>query len=98
MSRLTTAATVYQDTAAVVQVTYQTLTDTLNLTVLNTLPDNFSTYAADGIDDDWQVLYFGLGNPNAGPLIDPDYDGQNNLFEFTAGVAVGIRPSELPQK
>jgi len=86
-SGLVTAAAVYQDTAAIVQGTYQTLTDTLNLTVLNSAPDNFGTYAADGIDDDWQVLYFNLPpNPNAAPGADPDFDGQDNLFEFTAGV------------
>ena len=40
-SGLATAAAVYQDTAAVARGTYQTFTATLNLTVLNTLPDNF---------------------------------------------------------
>ncbi len=86
-SGLVTAAAVYQDTAATVQGTYQTLTDTLNLTVLNSAPDNFGTYAADGIDDDWQVLYFNLPpNANAAPGADPDFDGQDNTFEFMAGV------------
>ncbi len=84
---LATAAAVYQDTAAVVQGTYQGLTDSLTLTVLNTLPDNFGGYASDGLDDDWQVLHFNLPpNPNAAPGADPDFDGQNNLFEFTSGV------------
>ncbi len=84
---LATATTVYEDTAAVVQGAYQAFTDTLNLTVLNTLPDNFSTYAADGIDDDWQVLHFNLPpNANAAPGADPDHDGQDNLLEFFAGV------------
>jgi hypothetical protein len=84
---LATAATVYQDRAAIARGTYQSLTDTITLTVLNTLPDNFGTYAADGIDDDWQVQYFGLPpNANAAPNVDPDFDGQNNLFEFTAGL------------
>lgn len=86
-SGLATAAAVYQDSAAVVQGTYQSLTDTLNLTVLNALPDNFSTFAADGIDDDWQVLHFNLPpNANAAPGADPDHDGQDNFFEFIAGV------------
>lgn len=84
---LAAADTVYQDTAAVAQGTYQSLTDTLTLTVLDTFPDNFGTYAADAIADDWQVQYFGLPpNALAGPAADPDYDGQDNLFEFTAGV------------
>lgn len=84
---LATAAAVYQDSAAIAQGTYQSLTDTITLTVLNTLPDNFGSYAADGIHDDWQVQYFGLPpNSNAAPTFDPDFDGQNNLFEFTAGI------------
>lgn len=86
-SGLATAAAVYQNSPAVAQGTYQTFTDTLSLTVLNTQPDNFGSYAADGIDDDWQVLYFDQPpNANAGPLADPDRDGQNNLFEFIAGI------------
>lgn len=86
-SGLATAATVYQDTAAIAQGTYQSLTDTITLTVLNPLLDNFGSYAADAIEDDWQVLYFGLPpNASAAPAADPDFDGQNNLFEFTAGI------------
>jgi hypothetical protein len=86
-SGLATAAAVYQDTAAIAQGTYQSLTDTVTLTILNTQPDNFGTYAADAINDIWQVQYFGLPpNANAAPSADPDFDGQNNLFEFTAGI------------
>lgn len=81
---LATAAAVYQDTAAVARGTYETFTATLNLTVLNILPDNFETYAGDGLPDDWQVQYFGINHPLAGPLLDPDGDGQDNLFEYHA--------------
>lgn len=81
---LATAAAVYQDTGAVARGAYQTFTATVNLTVLNILPDNFDTYASDGIPDDWQVLYFGIGNPQAGPLLDPDGDGWDNRFEYNA--------------
>ena len=81
---LATATAVYQDTAAGVRGTYQTFISTLTLTVLNVLSDNFETYAGDGIPDEWQVLHFGINNPNAGPLRDPDSDGQNNLFEYNA--------------
>lgn len=83
---LATAAAVFQNSPAVAQGSYQTFTDTLALTVFNNLPDNYGSYAADGIDDDWQVQYFGLNNANAAPTVDPDHDGQNNLFEFTTGV------------
>jgi hypothetical protein len=81
---LATAAAVYQDTVAVVRGTYETFTATANLTVLNILPDNFEIYAGDGLPDDWQVFYFGVNNPAAGPLLDPDDDGQDNLFEYNA--------------
>ena len=83
---LVTAGIVYQDTLATAQGIHAGTTGTLGLTVLNSLPDNFGAYAGDGLGDDWQVQYFGLGNPNAAPLLDPDHDGHNNRFEFTAGI------------
>jgi len=83
---LATAAAVYQDTAATVQGSLGGLTGMLNLTVLETVADNFGTYAADGISDDWQFQYFGSDNANAAPQLDPDFDGHSNLFEFTAGL------------
>ncbi len=81
---LATAAAVYQETAAVARGTYQTFTATLGLTIVNVLPDNFGIYAGDGIPDDWQVHFFGVNNPEAGPLRDPDLDGWHNLFEYNA--------------
>jgi hypothetical protein len=81
---LATAAPVYQDTTATARANYQSFTTTLNLTVLDANPDNFGSYAGDGISDDWQVQYFGINNPAAGPLQDPDGDGYNNLFEYNA--------------
>jgi hypothetical protein len=83
-SGLATTAAVYQDTAAVARGTYQAFTATLSLTVLNILPDNFNTYAGDGLPDDWQVQYFGVDHPMAGPQLDPDGDGWDNLFEYNA--------------
>ena len=83
---LATAATVYQNTAASAQGAFAGLTGQLTLTVLNILPDNFGSYSGDGLDDSWQIQYFGLDNPLAAPLIDPDGDGQDNRFEFTAGL------------
>lgn len=83
---LATAGPVYEDTAATAQGIHAGFTGTLGLTVLDSLPDNFGSYAGDGLGDDWQVLYFGLGNLLAGPLLDPDGDSQNNAFEFTAGL------------
>ncbi len=85
-SGLATAATVYQNTAATAQGSYAGASGTLGLTVLDSIPDNFGSYAADGVGDDWQFQSFGLSNPLAAPLLDPDGDGQNNRFEFTAGL------------
>ncbi len=84
---LATAGIVYQHTAASVRGTYLGDLSPFNLTVLNAGLDDFESYAGDGIDDDWQVLYFGLPpNPLAGPLLDPDGDGQSNVFEWIAGL------------
>lgn len=83
---LATAGVVYQNTAATVRGTLGGLSGNLLLTVNETIADNFGTYAGDGLSDDWQVQFFGVGNPLATPLADPDHDGQNNLFEFTAGL------------
>ena len=85
-SGLGTAGIVYQNTSATAQGIYLGQTGTLGLTVVNTLPDNFGTYAGDGLEDGWQVGYFGLDNSLAAPAADPDGDGQTNLFEFTAGL------------
>lgn len=85
-SGLATAGNVYQNTAATAQGSFGGNTSTLGLTVIDTIPDNFGSYAADGLGDDWQVQFFGQNNPNAGPALDPDLDGHNNMFEFTAGI------------
>jgi hypothetical protein len=83
---IATAGTVYQNTGATAAGTYGSFADSVLLDVLNVGSDNFGTYAGDGIDDDWQVLYFGEDNPAAGPARDSDGDHQDNLFEFTAGL------------
>ena len=85
-SGFATAGAVFQNTSATVRGTFGGFTGSLNLTVLDSIPDNFGSYAGDGIDDGWQVQYFGQNNPLAAPALDPDGDGQTNLFEFTAGL------------
>ena len=80
------AGVVYQDTPADTQGSWLGLDGTLTLTVLDSDPDNFGSYAGDEIDDDWQVSFFGLDNPDAAPGIDPDGDEQDNIFEFLAKV------------
>ena len=82
-----TAGAVYQNTAASMQGTFGGFTGPLNLTVLDSIPDNFGSYAGDGVGDDWQVQYFGLPpNANAGPNADFDGTGQTNLFKYIAGL------------
>jgi hypothetical protein len=81
---LATATNVYQDTPATVRGASGGRSNTLGLLVINTGIDDFASYASDGIDDAWQVLHFGLNNPNAGPGFDPDGDGQTNYFEYVA--------------
>lgn len=84
---LVTAGNVFENTPASVQGTQFTLAGQLALTIVNVGLDDFAEYAGDGLDDDWQVLFFGQPpNLNAGPNEDPDGDGQNNRFEFTAGL------------
>ena len=83
---LATTATVYQDTAASAQGDYAGASGSLALTVLESIADNFGSYAGDGLGDDWQVQYFGADNASAAPELDPDGDGQTNSFEFTAGL------------
>ncbi len=86
-SGVATAQTVYQDTPASVQGTLGSYTGTYNLTVINVVNDDFGSYAGDGIDDSWQVQYFGQPpNSNAAPNVDFDHTGQTNLFKFVAGL------------
>jgi hypothetical protein len=83
---LATAAAVYEDTLTTVTATQgeipNQLTAELALTVRDIDPDNFGSYAGDGLDDDWQFLYFGLNNPD-------------NLFEFTAGLIPPVAMSRF---
>lgn len=87
-SGLVETGPVYENTPAIVQATSRYFQGPifLNLTILDTLPDNFGTYAADGLPDAWQIGYFGLDNPLAAALLDPDGDGQSNRFEYVAGL------------
>jgi len=84
-SGLATAGIVYQDSPAIVRADFQQKFGTLGLTVLDVNPDNYGSYAGDGLPDWWQVQYFGLNNPNAAPGADPDGDGQNNAYEYVVG-------------
>lgn len=84
-SGLATAGLVYENTPATVQGAYFGRAGTLGLIVLNVNLDNFGLYAGDGLDDAWQVQYFGLNNPLALSGQDPDGDGQTNRYEYIVG-------------
>lgn len=81
---LASAGIVYENTAATVRGVYLGQAAHAGLLVLNVNNDNFGSYANDGLDDAWQVSYFGLNNPLATPSADADGDGQNNRFEHVA--------------
>ncbi len=82
---LATAGLVYQDTPATVRGAYGAQSATLGLLVREAVGDNFGLYAGDGVDDAWQVQYFGLNNPAGIGSGDPDGDGQNNAYEEMVG-------------
>lgn len=76
---------VYQDTPATSTAHALGFAANRALTVLNTDPDNFGLYAADDIDDYWQVIHFGPLSGSGLAEVDFDGDGANNYYEFTAG-------------
>lgn len=76
---------VFEDSLATYRASFQGLTADGEILVLNTNRDDFGSYAGDGVADEWQVDFFGLDNPLAGPLADPDGDGQENRNEFLSG-------------
>ena len=84
-SGLATAEAVYEDSGAVVRGTMESFSAELALTVLNSDPDNFGTYAGDGLPDGWQLQYFGFDSLLAGQNSDPDSDNVTNLVEFANG-------------
>ena len=85
-SGLATADVVYEDSAATVQGEHAGATGSFELTVLDSIADNFGSYAGDGLADGWQNAYFSTSPAHAGPGLDPDGDGQSNAFEYCAGL------------
>lgn len=82
---LASAAGVYQDEQGRVLGRFAGRSAVLNLSVIDVDLDNFGSYGSDGIEDSWQIGFFGLPpNVLAGPGEDPDGDLQDNLFEFLA--------------
>jgi hypothetical protein len=81
---LATAATVYSNTAGSVTGVYLGATGTVTLLVLDSSPDNYGRYAADGVADSWQVQHFGTDNPDGVGTNNPDGDTFNNAQEYIA--------------
>lgn len=77
-------ANVYADTPCVVTGRYPGITGSGTLVVLDSNPDNYGSYAGDGLPDWWQNQYFGLSNPNAAATNNPDGDCLNNTQEYVA--------------
>lgn len=86
---LVTASPVYANTPVTIQGTTQSASDTIVLSIMDAASDNFGSYAGDGLDDDWQVQYFGLNHPEAGPDAVSDASGLTNRFKFLAGLVPG---------
>lgn len=82
---LATAAAVYQDTPGIIRGASGGFSAELDLSVIDRLRDNFGTYAADGLPDEWQVRYFGMGALKSGKYDDFDGDDVGNLIEFASG-------------
>ena len=83
---LLTSGAVYGYHFAIVAARQADMRSALHLIVKNVGNDDFGLYAADGIDDAWQVRYFGENNPDGGPDRDPFGSGYDNLFKYMAGL------------
>jgi hypothetical protein len=86
LTRTATGGTVFENTPTTVEASILGTIGNLELTVLNTNPDNFASYGGDGLDDAWQVQYFGTPpNTDAAPGENPDGDPFDNADEFLTG-------------
>ena len=85
-SGLATASAVYASTNGTFGGSYLGMNGSGQLFVIDSISDNYGSYAGDGLPDNWQVQYFGLNNAKAAPTTDADGTGQNNLFKYVAGL------------
>lgn len=74
---------VYADTSLIVTGSYLGVMGAGTLLVMDSNPDNYGTYAGDGIPDGWQVRYFGINNSSALAGV-TNVTGQNNLNTYIA--------------
>ncbi|MGV3663561.1 MAG: hypothetical protein ACO1TE_25550 [Prosthecobacter sp.] len=80
------AGAVFQNSVTDLRAEYEGLVAQGQLTTLNLNLDNLPGYSGDGLDDAWQVQFFGLNNPLAAPDVITDGAGLTNFFKFTAGL------------
>lgn len=80
------AGPVYQNTTAVVALGAEGFVLERPLTVLNLGKDDFGIYGSDGIEDTWQIQWFGQANPLGLATADASGTGQTNLFKWLAGL------------
>ncbi len=86
ISGIASVADVYAPAVATFNGHYLGVPGSGSLLVLDTMPDNYGTYAGDGLPDSWQHQYFGLDNPDAAPSTDVTGTGQDNFFKYVAGL------------
>lgn len=83
---IATSGPVFEDTPAAFSGSYRGIAGAGELMVQDTDTDNYLAYGGDGLDDGFQVQFFGAPpNADAAPGADPDADGQDNAFEELAG-------------
>ncbi len=91
---LATAASVYATTNGVFSGFYLGLSSTGLVAVIDSNPDNYGSYAGDGIPDSWQVQYFGTNNPKAAPGIDADGTGNRTISSSTPPASTQLTPPQ----
>jgi hypothetical protein len=88
---------VYDLTPSSAQAAFEGVSGLFTFEIRDVLPDNFGLYASDGIQDWWQVGYFGENNPAGAAGADPDGDTWTNLFEYRAQLLPNDAASRFQQ-
>lgn len=83
---LVTADRTYTTSAATIKATWQGYNNNVDFSITESVPDNFGIYTGDGVNDAWQVQWFGENNPLGVGGSDADGDGDPNALEWAAGV------------
>jgi hypothetical protein len=85
-SGLAWTQSVYQNTQGTASAVWRGVVGSGTFWVINNNADNYMSYGADGLPDDWQIDHFGLPpNSDAGPAQNPDHDPDPNEDEWMTG-------------